>query len=543
MPAADQGDGLAQAAVFAGAFHEHASGIGEVVDLAEGVLEAGEVPDAGAPRLAARQQPEEFEGVAQALDADAQRMERDGIVDVRRQSETPHFPAQAADAVVGECGEGLLARRRGRMEGGAVQQVAGEEDELAEMRRAQRLHGGVAVAVAAFGDEADQGGQARFDGERCHHRRGDFGEQHVHVAGRAQQCHLAAQRRQQGGRQVRRQQGREQAQRRAQAARRHAHLVDVFGIVARRRPLVVVLQVFEAGERDGAEGGQRRHGGMQRNGAGLDGCGRRAVEEAVAALGLGEQGGRKGDAVGDVAREIEQLRGLARDDFDFEFGDGLVAARGGDPAAVEGEQQGHARRRLEAPGGAQEIGLEQRRDARAYFVALQPGAHLCGIDAGEIELPGVGAFPFRARGQPGRRAARALDGLQPELPLAAQAQGNAALAQFLRRRVVIEVDEALGLARNGALQQRMAQEGALRGFRQGELEFDFVGHECASAIEWGWRRLPPRPAKDDDGLIRGPRPRSATVRRPARTLRCRRMHPGHVLFIHNAGFCNAAILP
>jgi hypothetical protein len=66
--------------------------------------------------------------------------------------------------------------------------------------------------------------------------------------------------------------------------------------------------------------------------------------------------------------------------------------------------------------------------------------------------------------------------LQPEVPLAAQAQGDAAATQGQVLGVVIDVVEVLDMAPQCLLQQRVPQEARLVLFRQGQLEFDFFSH-------------------------------------------------------------------
>ena len=191
-----------------------------------------------------RQRTEKLQRIAQALDGDAQDVQRCGIVDARGRGELAHLAAQAADAACGKRGDGSGVAGLKGMKRWAMQQVPGKEYELAELGRAQGLGRLMAVPVAALGDQAHQRRQARFVGQRRHHRRGNFGQQHIHVARRAEQRGLLAQRRQQRGCESLRQQRRKESHGRAQAPRGDAHLVDVFGIVAGGCPLVVVLQML-----------------------------------------------------------------------------------------------------------------------------------------------------------------------------------------------------------------------------------------------------------------------------------------------------------
>ncbi|MCZ7654280.1 MAG: hypothetical protein M5R42_08295 [Rhodocyclaceae bacterium] len=180
---------------------------------------------------------------------------------------------------------------------------------------------------------------------------------------------------------------------------------------------------------------------------------------------------------GQCLRDREQGGGAAAFQFDLDFREGFLGAAGGDAATVEHEEDGSAARRRQAPGDAREGRLESRRQVRVEAVALEQVAHPGIVDDAEIEAAGIGLLPLR----PGREATcshtRAFHRLQPGAPLAARAQGDALAVQGEVGRVVIDVGQLARAKVFGLQQQRVAQEGALRRSRQGELEFDFLGHE------------------------------------------------------------------
>jgi hypothetical protein len=251
------------------------------------------------------------------------------------------------------------------------------------------------------------------------HRGDDLAQQHVKVARLAQLASQPGHRLTQRVVQFRRQRRAEQAQGRPQAPRCHPHLVDVFDIVAVQGAVVVLLQVFQAGQRDAAKGGEGRQFGVKSGGMGFHRRRRYPAVQAVAALGLGQHGWRQGDALGQFAGKVEQGLYRRSRQFQFEFGNRLAPAVGDHPAAIQGQQHRAARCR-QLPGVAAETRFAYRDDARQQAWPFQPGAQLGLLDGRELEVAAVGGFPFWSAGKAGGGGTGELYRLQPELALAAQ---------------------------------------------------------------------------------------------------------------------------